>query len=199
MIYDELNPSRLIKFNHQYYTHLEKRASLTRPSTKNENKDRFDKIERQFASSELSYQKLIFNYLLRDELTIIKYPRLLEDKSIYLFFDELMKMPVEVFFIKVERDSKEILKSMQSRNMYYSRWPFFKKLATRMIDFYDKLEVQNVLTIHSVQNLDLETLSIANDEDLEKLRKSFGKFPYWISYIQYLLVILRNNFVRRYW
>lgn len=199
MIYDELNPSRLINFNHQYYTHLEKRASLKRPSTKNENKDRFHKIEQQFASSELSYEKLLFSYLLRGKLTIIKYPRLLEDQSIYLFFEKLLHMPVEVYFIKVERDKKEILESMQSRNMYLSRWPFFKQLVVRMINFYDKLEVQNVITIHSVQNLDLETLSIAKDKDLEKLRRTFRKFPYWISYIQYLLVILRNSFGRRYW
>jgi hypothetical protein len=199
IIYDELNPSRLLEFNHKYYAHLENRASLTRPSTKNENTDRFSKIEQQFASSELSYDKLMFNYLLRDELTIIKYPRLLEDKSIYLFFHRLMEMPVEIFFIKVERDGKEILKSMQSRNMYFSRWPFSKNLAVRMIDFYDKLEVQNVLTIHSVKHFDLETLIVAKEDDLEKLRKAFRKFPYWISYIQYLLVILRNSFGRRYW
>ncbi len=199
IIYDELNPSRLLDFNHKYYAHLEKRASLSRISTKNENTDRFAKIKNQFSSNELSYGNLIFNYFLRGELTIIKYPRLLEDSSIYSFLQELMQMPVEVYFIKVERDRKEVLKSIQSRNMYFSRWPIFKKLAVRVIGFYDQLEVPNVLTIHSVQNFDLENISAAKEDDLEKLRTEFRKFPHWISYVQYLLLILRNSFGRRYW
>lgn len=196
---DELNPSRLIKFDFEYFQYLEKRSSLVRNTTKKENADRFKKIKNQFDNNSLSFERLLTSYLFSNEVTIIKYPRLLEDKSIYPFLHKLIDSSLDVYIVKIHRDQEEILTSMKSRNMYFSKFSLFSYLARKVIKFYENLEISNVMTIKTVQSFNQEKLKKVTLEDLIGINAQFNRFPRWISFLHYFMMLLRNQLGKTYW